>query len=114
MSVSLAPTLITNKVRVEAIIHASAPGLHNLVAALFVNNNADAVAATFDTVPATNLGIQAMLSYEYVPGVTTLETYKVRVGPGAAGTININGNSSTRLLGGVLNCVLHATEIFVP
>jgi hypothetical protein len=48
------------------------------------------------------------------PATTSTITYTVRMGPGAAATVYVNGNTVTRVLGGASAAVLEVQEVRVP
>lgn len=108
LSVSITPKSTTNKLRCRFSGFGSTAGAPAIVAALyqgttcidalFVRNTAD-------------FPMPLALEAEYTPGVLTAQTISVRVGPGAAGTIRLNGTTAGRLGGGAANATLVVEEI---
>jgi hypothetical protein len=68
-----------------------------MVAAVFKNGAASAFTATW----SQNLAGSSLVSFDFFDEATSVSpiTYTVRVGPAAAGTIYINRNNTTQLLG---------------
>lgn len=92
----------------------SAFGAHNtssngLIAAIFQNGSASAVAATVAN-PVTGTLTQLVLEKDYTPGDASARTMSVRVGS-SGGTMRLNGTGSARLFGGVAAATLVVEEI---
>jgi hypothetical protein len=101
MAVTITPTSATTKLRVSVLVCGTADDLRNVIAALFVNGGTNAVATAIATTGGANHFVNLKISYEYTPGVTTLQTFNVRVGPAAGGaTFYVNGASGGDLFGG--------------
>lgn len=82
------------------------------VAAVFVDATSNAIAATpFLSEVSTTVVNSSMYEWEISAGSTSLRTYSLRVGPGTAGTIYINGDSSARQLGGLTQTFISVEEI---
>ena len=108
---AITPKSATNILEFEIIIpcyNASNPAL--IVAALFQDATANALAAQ-----VMNLGDSIdqnaiVLTHRMVAGTTSSTTFKVRLGT-SAGTVYVNGNSSARLFGGIMAARLTIKEI---
>lgn len=112
VSASLTPKRATNKVRVTFTGLGATNTASSVIAALFVDSNASAVAATIASYTAADTPNSLTLVYEHTPGDTNAHTYKVRVGPGGGATIRMNGTSAGRLFGGTAVCTLRIEEIY--
>lgn len=113
-SVGLTPSSATNKVRVRVHLIGSVsttPG--SLAAAVFLNGAANAIAGAMISSETANYLKPLSFQFEHVPGATTLQTYTLRVGPTAAGTVRLNGTTTARLLGGVMATTITVEEIKV-
>lgn len=111
MTQAITPTASANLLRVVSqwcgSHSAAAP---NLIAALFQDTTADALAAVM--VSAAQLGPDVVpLRYQKVSGATATTTFKIRAGANAAGTTTFNGASGGRFFGGVYNSFLEVQEI---
>lgn len=111
MTQAITPTASANLLRVVSqwcgSHSAAAP---NLIAALFQDTTADALAAVM--VSAAQLGPDVFpLRYQKVSGATATTTFKIRAGANAAGTTTFNGVSGGRFFGGVYNSFLEVQEI---
>lgn len=113
ISVSFTPTSATNKLRFEFQgFGARAAGSAAITAALFGGGIGDAIAASAAT-NSTDDAFTLTLTHEEVSGTTSPKTFAIRVGPGAAVTVRMNGTSTARRLGGVAKSTLIITEIKV-
>lgn len=112
MTRAITPTSATNYLEIEAVVQI-ANGATNtalLIAALFQDSTANALAAAF-IYTAINASGQIVVRHRMLAGTTSATTFRVRVGPSAANTITFNGGASARLLGGVLASSITITEI---
>lgn len=114
LSASLTPKKATNRIRALFFGFGAADGAVGglIIAAMFRNSDADAINATAAASLTPTNGLQNLvLSYEDSPGAVSAQTYKVRVGPNAAGNARMNGTSAARLFGGIARAVLILEEI---
>ena len=81
-----------------------------VIAALFQDSTANALAAAVSWTGAATVEGQIFLDYTMVSGTTTTTTFKVRAG-GASGTVTFNGISGGREFGGAYNSSIVITEI---
>ena len=112
VTVTITPKSTTNKLRVRFRGQASSGALAHACAALFVGTTANALAATYSTVGAAASGQPLVLEHEFVPGVTTPVTLRIRVGA-HSGTIRMNGSNATRVFQGASAATLVVEEIKV-
>lgn len=112
MSQAITPVAAANLLKVAWGAHltnSAAP--NNMVAALFRDSGADAVAATALTLSTASYMLFLAGAYAVLAGSTAATTMKVRAGGSAAGTTTFNGQVGSRLLGGVLDSYLEVEEI---
>lgn len=82
------------------------------VVAVFVDATATAIAATtFMSEVSTTVVNSSMYEWEIAAGSTSARTYRLRVGPGTAGSIFVNGDSVARQLSGLLQTFLSVEEV---
>lgn len=112
MTCSITPKSAANKLYIHVNIHGSlSVGSANTVAALFRDTTANAIAATqiFQST-ATAPSIIIIDCPDISASSTSATTFKVRVGPGAAATYTLNGQSGGRLFGAVTKSLITITE----
>ncbi len=78
--------------------------------AVFKDSEANAI---FACIPANGSGNSTGVVFknEIISGSTVARTYKIRIGCDSSGTTAINGNASSRELGGISECEFKLTEI---
>lgn len=112
MSLSITPTNANSTLLIDVcvILSHSAATTH-LIAALFQDSGADALAAAMTL--ATTAGGEATVTFRHkmTAGTTSATTFKVRGGGNNAGTTTFNGFSGARKLGGVIASSITITEI---
>lgn len=82
----------------------------SVIFAAFTSASANAIHACSTFVPAGGL-TQVHGGCDHFPNSGSAITYSLRVGPGSATTIRMNGTTSGRLYGGIANVYLRAKEI---
>ena len=111
ISLAFTPKSTTSKLRFEALMFvAHTVATANVVAAIFRDSVADAIAAGNVSCPNANTGYMVAVNYDMTSPGTSAYTYKLRAGGNAAGTLTVNGWSSTQYFGGVLFSSLTITE----
>ena len=114
MTKAITPISATNKLLIEAILHMShGSSATSLIAALFQDSAANALAASEIYQDTAGTVRQLTLRHEMPAGTVIATTFKIRGGANGAGTVTLNGASGARLLGGVLLSSLRITE-FTP
>lgn len=108
---AIVPTSKANVLRVRAALNVSYTVIAHVVAALFQDATAGALAAKAQFVAATNAMVLIDVEYMIVAGTTTSTTFRVRAGGSTAGTIRLNGASAARLLGGQMLSSLEVEEL---
>ena len=86
-------------------------GVGHLTMALFQDAVANALAATTVYEYTSSAAFRLSLKHRKVSNTVSSTTFKIRVGLEAAGTITLNGVTSARLMGGVMNSYLEVTEL---
>ena len=108
---SLSPKSASHILRVTALVPCVAPSASvSAVLALFRDSGTDAVAVTTHYF-ANTLPYHMALVHEEVAAATTATSFSLRIGPGTAGTLYVNGNSGGRLFGGTMAVRLFVEEI---
>lgn len=110
LTASITPKMTTNRVRVRFSGFGSLSTGGYVTAALFLNSDADAAQVTTMFCSTANAIQQLTLEFEHVPGATSAQTYKLRIGP-SVGTARMNGISSARYFGGAAAATLVIEEI---
>lgn len=112
MSLSITPTSATSILEIESnVMCISNSG--DVIMGLWVDSTENALATSWGS-PRVNSAFEAIpLTHRVVAGSTTARTYKIGVGPTAAATVQFNGISGARRLGGTLASFIKITE-FAP
>ena len=114
LTASITPKLSTNIIRVRFFSVITLSAINTGVGALFKDSGANALAACQFTSPIGNYLGPLYMEYEESAANTSARTYKIRVGPGSTATLYINGNSSSRIFGGIARSTLVIEEIQPP
>lgn len=111
MTLSIGPTNSYNKLKIDVTWIGTSSVVQTLVAALFQDSTANALAACAQ-INSTTGGIETLKFTHYMTaGTTSSTTFKVRAGGNNAGTTTFNGNGGARLYGGILASSITITEI---
>lgn len=110
MTLSFTPTSATNKLIIEIKAHMSSSAVNNMVGALFINTDTNAVAADEITIPTAGFSTTLIINYTMVAGTTSPITFRFRAGGSLAGTTTFNGEAGARKLGGVTLSTFKVTE----
>jgi hypothetical protein len=111
MSLAITPTSATNNLKIEVRIFATVTGTTWMIAALFQDTTANALATVAAFTSTSTAGSPIVLTHYMAAGTTSATTFKVRVGPNAAATVTFNGQSGARIFGGVAASSITITEI---
>jgi hypothetical protein len=113
MTVAITPKSATSTLVIDIVFNsAEQSGAVYLTVALFQDSTANALAAASTAFVNTNYPVQVAFRHYMTSGTTSATTFKVRAG-GDAGTINFNGTSGARKLGGVMASSISVMEIGV-
>lgn len=112
LTVTLTPAASTNNLHIEALVHVSGSLTSGyIMAALFQDSGANAVCADGITYTGAGFINTLKISARIAAGTTSATTIRLRMGPGSASTVTLNGSSGARLFGGVYTSSLTVTEI---
>lgn len=112
MSVAFVPSESVNVLDIQAKTYLSrnaAPGI--VVAALFQDSTANALASAWQNVISNQGAFYTMLNHMMLAGTSSSTTFKIRAGGEAASTTYFNGNSAGRYFGGTMYSYIRITEI---
>jgi hypothetical protein len=113
LAVTITPKATSNILDIVAVVYAATTAGNHIVAGLFQDSTANALKAGIAYNAANNRAQKIVLKHRMTAGTTSATTFKVRIGPSAAGTVTFNGESSARLLGGVMSSFIYVRE-FIP
>ena len=110
VTVSITPTNTSNILTIEGNVNMSVSASSiACVATLFKDSDADALSAASQAPASAGLLTTLPISYSMTAGTTSAITFKIRAGA-ASGTVTINGESGSRVYGGVALCDIRVTE----
>jgi len=109
LTASITPKSASNRLIIEARVIMSADASRTLIAALFQDSTADALAVGMETSPAAGNMMTVFVRHEMAAGTTSATTFKIRAGT-TTGTFYINGTDSARAFGGIASCRLSIME----
>lgn len=112
LTVTITPTSTSNKVHVTGCVHVARSAGNMVVAALYRDSIADAVAVFICESGAVTQPHTIPIDFTETASGTSAVTYKLRVGAGS-GTVYWGQSSTGRVYGGTLISTLTATE-YVP
>jgi len=117
VTLEITPKLATNRLEIEVTPGTTISSTASVVPvmALFQDSTAGALAASAGSQASGASTGRAInpIKHIMVSGTTSATTFKVRVGPDRASTLGINGDASTRRLGGVGKFVITIKEYTV-
>ena len=112
---AITPKFNTSKILIKVVLNLSNSNVNNLhTAAIFRDSVADAIAAGWAKCVGTNAPNSPMvINFLDSPATTSAVTYKVRIGytAGSSSTVQVNGGSGTRYLGGALASGMTLMEV---
>lgn len=110
LTASITPTSATSILLITVTsFFGTSPG-NWLLAALFQDSIVNALATAVTYMPTNTAGATTSLAYSMTAGSTNATTFKLRYGPGTAGTCYING-STVGFANGTLRTTITITEI---
>lgn len=110
LSAVITPKSVTNKLRIRFNGQVVLPASLSACYAIFDGNTC--LSAGYVNNPAASvLGNNFIGAVEFVPGALTARTITVRVGPGGAGTLRMNGTTAAPVFGGKEVATLLVEEI---
>lgn len=114
LSRAITPTDAGSTLYIDVVLQCeSTASSGDLIAALFVDSTADAIAATQVANNSSERPVILTFRHAVSAGSTSARTYKVRAGGQSAGTFCINGynSASSRVFGGVCSSSITITEV---
>jgi hypothetical protein len=108
-SLSITPTSAAHVMRIRSILYCAGSADGRIANALFQDSGADAISTGYNDMGAVNVAGPIPVDHQKLAGTTSSVTFAVRYGSGS-GTITLNGFSSARKYGGVLNSFLEVEE----
>lgn len=108
MTLAITPSSATNKLLIK-VVFCAAHSSGSYSVALFQDDTANALAATYHAPYAADVLCSNELVYYMAAGTTSATTFKVRAGGGA--TLTFNGVSGARKFGGAIQSSITITEI---
>lgn len=115
MTLSITPNNSSNKLKIQVVVNCTTSGSGSdvITAALFQDTTANALAAGVSTVQAASGMCNISFTHYMDAGTTSATTFKVRIGPSTAVTLEFNGRSGARIYGGVMSSSITIQEIKV-
>lgn len=113
MSQAITPLSAANvlEVRAQGIFSNATSSTDHLVAALFQDSTANALAVVAKFKANTSIMHDLALSYAARAGTTSATTFKLRAGQTTAGTTTFNGTGGSRQYGGALGSFMEVREV---
>ena len=111
MTLAITPTNATSKLKIDVVVNGAGSGANSWIVGLFQDSTVNAISAINYNMAANNVSSPASFTYYMTAGTTSSTTFRIRVGCSTAGTFTFNGQSSSRLLGGVMASSITIMEI---
>lgn len=112
LTAAITPRGESNRLVIEAVLILSCSAAsRQVIAALFQDSVASALAATSAIVSEANGTLTLLLRHEMAAGTLEEITFKVRSGADSAATLTLNGSGGVRVFGGVAASSLRVTEV---
>lgn len=113
MTCSITPTDANNILQIDVVFFGatSTVGPSVIVAALFRDAGADALACGLGLCATTNGQVGIRFTHRMVAGSTAATTFRLRAGGNGAGTTSFNGAAGTRYFAGRMASSITITEI---
>lgn len=110
MTLAITPKSATNKLVITTTVYAaSSAAAYHMIAALFQDSTANALAASAAASTGNN-AVTITFTHTMVAGTTSATTFKVRAGGDAAGTTTFNGRASAVNFGAITKSSMVITE----
>ncbi len=111
MTQAITPKSATNRLIIEAtIMLASSAATVNLIAALFQDSTANALAVASTYNETANGWVSIPLQYTMIAGTTSSTTFRIRGGASGAATVTLNGSGGNRYFGAIPKSSIKITE----
>lgn len=113
ITLAVTPQSATNKLLIEAQLLVSASSVERVGVALFQDSTVNAIAAISEYVSTATAQHLLVIRHYMTSGTVSATTFKIRIGTPTGATITLNGESGSRLFGGVGASSITITEIAV-
>lgn len=112
MTATITPKYASSTLYIDVVVNGTTnnQGTH-VVAALFRDSGANAIAVSSVQTPQTNYNVQVVYRVKVAAGSTAATTFRVRVGPSSAVTMTYNGQSGARMFGGAMVSSIRISEV---
>lgn len=111
LTCTISPKFSSSKIRIRFHgYYGCTDSTPSVSTAVFVNSELNAIYTTSWYQSNSGSLCTNSLETEHTPGSSTAQTYAIRIGT-TAGTVRVNGNSTSRLFGGTSRCYLVLEEI---
>lgn len=110
MTQAITPKSATNRLLVECTVTMSTSNANYNVAALFQDATANALAASVEYNGSSTGQVSLTIRHDMLAGTTASTTFRLRIGPGTAGTTTFNGAAAVRNFGGITLSNIKITE----
>jgi hypothetical protein len=111
MAPTITPIFSNSKILVSFMGHVGTSVPTWAMAALFRDLEVNAVVTNQTYLSVNGGGANLCFTFSDSPGTTSLKTYRIRIGPGGAATLRMNGYSSQPAFGGTMRTTLTLQEI---
>jgi len=111
MTLAITPKSATSKLIIEVAACVSCSSVAGVIVTLHQDSTANASATGYWVCPIAVHYNVVSFKHTMISGTTSTTTFRVRVGPTAAGTITFNGQSGARILGGALASSIVIQEV---
>lgn len=111
MTLAITPKASTNKLKIEVVVNLAVATTGNVIAALFQDSTANALAAVCEYTATSNGNMRLVFTHYMTAGTTSSTTFKVRIGCNNAGAVTFNGAQGVRQFGGVMASSITISEI---
>ena len=111
MTLAITPSSATNILVIEAVVQVSnSNDARHMIAALFQDSNANALAANTAHAVTAGHGVNLKIAHTMVAGTTSETTFRIRAGGNSGGTTTFNGRLGSRLFGATTKSSITITE----
>lgn len=111
MTLAITPKSSSNKLKIEVVVNLAVATTGNVIAALFQDSTANALAAVCEYTATSNGNMRLVFTHYMTAGTTGSTTFKVRAGCNNAGAVTFNGAQGVRQFGGVMASSITISEI---
>ncbi len=110
LTATITPTSATSRLKIDVVINLSASPANWVCAAVFQDSTVNALASSITYIGINTASAVVPISYIMTAGTTSATTFRLRYGPGGAGTCYVNG-SNIPLFNNTSHTSLTVTEI---